>query len=93
VRAVSKKRASQLREYKVRRLLFLAEHRWCMRCHLRPTTVLHHRRGRRGLRLLDERWWAASCVPCNDFAETHTGEALTEGWMVREDQEVDPWEC
>jgi hypothetical protein len=85
MRAVAPKRARELREYRPLRDAFLAEHPWCQfpgGCD-RATTELHHRRGRRGLRLLDQAWWAASCAMHNDFAETRTGEALDLGWLVR----------
>lgn len=85
MRAVSKQRARQLREYRPARDAFLAEHPVCQfppGCD-RATTELHHRRGRRGLRLLDQTWWAASCAFHNDYAETHTGESLAVGWLIR----------
>jgi len=85
MRTVSKKRARQLREYRPLRDAFLAAHPWCQfpaGCG-QATTELHHKRGRRGLRLLDQAWWAASCAFHNDYAETHTGEALAIGWLVR----------
>jgi hypothetical protein len=83
VRAVALKRARQLREYRPLRDAFLEAHPWCQfpGCANR-TEVLHHKRGRRGLRLLDERWWAASCDFHNDFAETRTGESLELGWLI-----------
>lgn len=85
MRAVSKKRARELRLYRPLRDAFLAEH---PRCQFPPgcwsaSTVVHHKRGRRGLRLLDTTWWAASCDPHNEYAETHTGESLGMGWLVR----------
>jgi hypothetical protein len=46
-------------------------------------TEIQHRRGRRGDRLLDVGWWAASCHDHNMWAEEHTGEALACGWLVR----------
>ena len=84
MRPVSLQRGRELRLYKRLRAKFLETHEWCERpgCH-RPATVVHHRRGRDGARLNDVSWWAASCEPCNDFAETHTGEALRMGWLVR----------
>jgi hypothetical protein len=47
-----------------------------------PSVDVHHRRGREGLRLLDERYWAASCRFHNDYAETRTGAALACGWLL-----------
>lgn len=85
MRRVSKKRAVALRLYMKRRDEFLAERTRCefpLGCDSQAD-VLHHRRGRFGGRLLDERYWAGSCSFHNDFAETHTGEALACGWLVR----------
>jgi hypothetical protein len=84
MRAVAPKRARQLCAYRPLRDAFLDANPWCMfpGCSS-PTEALHHKRGRRGLRLLDERWWAASCAVHNDFAETRTGESLDLGWLVR----------
>lgn len=83
MRAVSPKRAKQLREYRPLRDAFLAANPRCQfpGC-ASPTEVLHHKRGRRGLRLLDQAWWAPSCNFHNDYAETHTGEALAIGWLI-----------
>lgn len=85
MRAVSPKRAKQLREYTKLRHRFLDANPWCsfpLGCD-RPTAVVHHRRGRFGARLNDTAWWAASCVEHNDFAETHTGESIRIGWLIR----------
>jgi len=85
VRPVSLQRAREMRLYKRLRVKFLEGHPWCEfpgGCN-RPTAVVHHRRGRFGARLNDVSWWAASCIPHNDFAETNTAEALRIGWLVR----------
>jgi len=85
MRRVSKKRAAALRVYRKRRDDFLTANPQCQfpgGCEQR-STVVHHRRGRFGARLLDERFWAASCDYHNDYAETHTGESLALGWLVR----------
>ena len=85
MRPVSLQRARELRLYRRLRVKFLDNHPWCEfpgGCH-RPTAVVHHRRGRDGARLNDVSWWSASCIDHNEFAETHTGEALAMGWLVR----------
>lgn len=74
-----------MRVYTRRKTLFLIEHNRCefpLGCDM-PSVVVHHRRGRFGGRLLDERYWAGSCHDHNDFAETKTGEALECGWLLR----------
>lgn len=92
--ARSPKRARQMGIYRHLRLLFLADRPWCESpwpCGRRATEV-QHRRGRRGERLLDQRWWASSCHDCNMRAETQTGEALRTNWLVPEDFAGDPSE-
>jgi hypothetical protein len=68
-----------------RRALFLEANPWCqfpLGCG-KPANTIQHLRGRRGARLLDEKYWAASCLPCNLWAEDNTGEALRIGWLIR----------
>lgn len=82
---VSGKRQRQNGEYRRLRAAFLAVHPVCEHpdgCPNRATEI-QHRRGRRGERLLDVTWWAASCHSCNQDAETATGAALDCGWLVR----------
>ena len=65
---------------------YLSRHPWCASPWLcgEPATEVHHRHGRRGWRLLDMEYWAASCGPCNQRAETDTGAALELNWLVPE---------
>lgn len=81
VKPRSDKRAAQMREYVPLMLAFLEAHPLCDRCG-KPSTCVHHTRGREGWRLTVVAWWKAACHGCNDFAETHTGEALAEGWLL-----------
>jgi len=85
MRAVSPKRAKQLRVYSQVRRDFLEAHQRCEypRGCYEPATEIQHRRGRRGARLLDTNWWAASCHFHNMLAEEDTGDALDCGWLVR----------
>ena len=80
----SPKRAAQMRAYIPAMRAYLDEHTRCEfpGC-IAPSAVLHHRRGRRGARLLDQQWWAAACHAHNQFAEDETGAALACGWLVR----------
>lgn len=85
MRPVSRNRAALLRIYSKRRVEFLEHRPVCefpRGCTARATTI-QHLRGRRGERLLDEQWWASSCLDHNQWAEDHTGEALAMGWLVR----------
>lgn len=91
IKAVSVKRRAQEAQYKPLRDAFLEANPWCwfpLGCG-RPSTDVHHQRGRFGERLLDQRYWAASCRLHNDYAETKTGDALDLGWLLRiESQET-----
>lgn len=85
LRRVSPKRRTQERVYSKLRAQFLDAHPWCefpLGCTERATTV-QHIRGRFGARLNDMRWWRASCLRHNLWAEDNTGEALALGWLVR----------
>ena len=93
MRHISLKRQQQMRHYLKLRKKYFDAYPWCQfpGCD-RPSAVIHHRRGRFGARLNDVTWWAASCVEHNDFAETHTGEALRLGWLVRIEDVNPEWE-
>lgn len=88
LRVRSAARAREMRLYAVEAAAFIAEHPFCEHPTNHPdapvpATVVHHKRGRFGKRLRDKRWWARSCDPCNDEAETNTGKALADGWLIR----------
>lgn len=89
VKPVSDTRREQLAVYRPQRDAFLEAHPFCFRCGKRRT-CLHHRMGKVGALLLDQRYWAASCAECNDLAETNTGLALAEGWLLRANSHNDP---
>lgn len=87
LRRRSAKLVAAMRVYNQRREAFLAEHPTCEHPtnHLNGSVrseVVHHQRGRFGRRLLDERWWKASCSPCNAEAEDDTGKSRACGWLI-----------
>lgn len=82
LRPVSRKQARRLKEYALRRRLFLMAHPFCeigpilqahgirVRC-LGKSTNVHHA-ARRGIHLLDEDTWMAACDgECHNFVEIH----------------------
>lgn len=83
MRTRSLKRQRQIREYIPLAEMFLEDNRCCEfpTCPER-STVVHHSRGRFGRRLLDQRFWKASCNYHNQYAETNTGESLAVGWLL-----------
>lgn len=81
MRRVSRKRAVLLRLYARKRVEFLTEQPWCLRCGGAATEV-HHRAGRSGALLLDDSKWAAMCHGCHMYATEHPAEAIERGWSL-----------
>jgi hypothetical protein len=77
VRAVSASRAKHLRLYSKLAQQFKLDHPKCACCGViwfRPakaTTEVHHRQGRRGKLLLDQRFWTAACAQCHRYIHNH----------------------
>lgn len=69
VRKVSSKRAVQLREYAKARRAYLVEWPFCeiALCGGSASVEIHHRAGRIGDKLLDEKDWLATCRNCHDW--------------------------
>lgn len=86
MRRMSNKRAAQNRRYLRLRSEFLENRPACEfpgGCTERATTV-QHLRGRRGERLLQVEFWAASCWLHNVvWAEDNPALAYASGWKVR----------
>jgi hypothetical protein len=85
IRSVSVRRQRENREYTKLRREFLESRPRCEfpnGCGERADTV-QHLRGRRGARLNNVDYWAASCLAHNLWAEENTGEALAIGWLIR----------
>ena len=57
----SKKMTVRMAQYHKQRWPFLIAHKFCQNCHTSPATEIHHRAGRLGTLLLDERYWLALC--------------------------------
>jgi hypothetical protein len=82
----SKKRSRQEAQYLIDRVEFLnrPENRICpvfpekrLRC-----TEIHHRKGRIGSLLLDQRFWLAVSSEGHQWIENNPDEALKRGWRV-----------
>lgn len=80
IKPVSKSRARVLALYARKAKRFRAEHPWCGRCNLRATDV-HHKRGRVGSLLTDERHWVTLCRSCHDWVGANPGQAAEAGWL------------
>lgn len=73
IKPVSDKQVERLKEYKVARGLYLADHPFCEAkfegC-LRDANQIHHRAGRIGSLLTDPNHFMAICGPCHVKVET-----------------------
>lgn len=85
MRARSVKRAAQERTYRALRRPFLEANPWCQfptGCG-QPATELHHRRGRVGALLTDDRYWSALCHEHHAWTTGHPAEAYRLGVSER----------
>lgn len=90
VKQVSSKRAIQLGEYRKKRLKFLGENRICevgalllgshCSCTIRATEI-HHRSGRIGKKLNDEKDFLPTCRTCHDWCHRNPKEARALGLL------------
>lgn len=81
MRQVSKKRAQQIREYKILRDDFMSMNPFCERCN-RDATENHHKNGRNGLRLLDVEYFMSVCRPCHIFVHQNPKISRENGWLI-----------
>lgn len=82
IRSRSKERAREERAYAKEAADWLAQpgQAFCCACrsvrgatgaNRRPTSCVHHQRGRKGRLLRDQRFWLNVCDPCHDFIHNH----------------------
>ena len=81
IRQVSPLRKERLKEYAVKRELYLRQHPVCECCTSKPSVEIHHTRGRENERLVDEADWMAVCRPCHQWIETNRTEAYERGYL------------
>jgi hypothetical protein len=86
LRPMSRKRRAESQQYKVKRMLFLAEHPKCERPGCNALSVCIHHRFGRGVNFLDVSTWSASCLSCNSWAKDHPTEARAIGWICEQGQ-------
>ena len=65
IRRVSKKRAAELKEYKLKRNVFLTLNKRCQCCNFENATDVHHSRGKIGRLLNETKYWFALCRNCH----------------------------
>lgn len=66
VRQVSVGRAVKLKAYNAKRKAFLHRRPCCQKCGGKASDI-HHKRGRAGTLLVDERHWASVCRECHNW--------------------------
>lgn len=84
MRAVSKRRAAQLRTYRKLRAEFLTEHPRCEFPHCGyPASEVHHKRGRVGRLYLATEHWLPMCSPHHRWTTEHPADAYELGVSER----------
>lgn len=80
IRKMSKKRAGETKEYQDKRDKYLAIFPICQAkgCG-KPSTDLHHRKGRQGKNLTDESFFMALCHDHHEYYTEHSAEAIADG--------------
>lgn len=81
LRKLSKKHASNLREYKKIRDNFMIENPNCERCGNEATDV-HHKKGKIGNDLIDVRYFLSVCRSCHYWIECNPKEAKELGFSL-----------
>jgi hypothetical protein len=85
LRKVSKKRAGENAEYLKLREKFLLDQPWCeigARGCTRKARDVHHANHREGKRLLDRKYWWATCRSCHIFIGDNPKIAREKGWLI-----------
>lgn len=89
MRRESPRRAAENRAYRKQRVEFLTENPLCQmpkwrdaKCN-EPATEVHHRRGRVGALLLDQRYWSAMCSRHHRYVTEHPAHAYSLGISER----------
>ena len=82
----SEKMLEGLKVYKQKRLIYLEAHPNCQakvnnEC-TKISTQIHHRAGRVGEKLTDEKNFLAVCHHCHVYIELHPIEAKEKGWSI-----------
>lgn len=85
IRRAKPERAIDLKQYSKRRLVFLRVNHACEAfiegCSGAATDV-HHRKGRIGKLLLDEKYWLPCCRSCHTYIHNNPSEARQRGLLV-----------
>ncbi len=82
IRYASKKRAKDLRDYQVRRIVFLLKNPNCSVYPMLKATEIHHKSGRSGDMLLNEDYWLAVSRKAHNEIEANPLWSVSMGYTV-----------
>jgi hypothetical protein len=96
IRRSTPKRAREKSQYSRKCAAYKRKHPWCAACEalsrfnpmpvgICRTSDVHHKMGREGDLLLDERFWMPVCRTCHDWIEDHGREARRLGFVLDKD--------
>jgi hypothetical protein len=81
INKVSNKRKDQEKVYKKAREEYLTNNARCERCN-NPATEIHHKNGRNGKRLYDNRFFMSICRDCHQYVHNNPKESREKGWLL-----------
>jgi hypothetical protein len=83
LKRVSKKRRSQMADYKGIREDYLKKNPLCHCCQKKPSTDIHHKAGRWQERLNDVAFFCALCRQCHNYIHANPEWGYANLWLVR----------
>lgn len=79
---VSDHRQEELDLYKILNRKFLKENLMCQKCGNKPSTEIHHKKGREGVLLNIVKYFMAVDGDCHKYIGLHPLEAIQNGWSI-----------
>jgi len=82
LKPVSKKRAGRLKIYYGLIKEYKKINHTCAVCNKRPTTDVHHKKGRYGSMLNMVEYWLPTCRACHDWIHKNPIDARKQGFLI-----------
>lgn len=82
----SAKRSKEERLYLGKRIIFLDKFQICqahLPCCTNQSNQVHHKKGRIGELLTNEKFWLSCCAACHDYIENHREFAIEKGYSLK----------
>jgi hypothetical protein len=83
IRRRSARMVKLMKEYNKQKALFLNEHPMCAVFPYVPATEIHHKKGRLGSLLLDERFWLPVSLVGHTYIHNNPALSYEQGWMIK----------